>query len=234
MQRSSNASVFMFSQPDDGVVQFHEAALLQPDHWLELQRVVQRRVLRTTLRAVPSARTASSTNPMPTACSPGRAPAGSASMPPYASRATTEAASSDSSAGYPPKVGGARPPFSLERLHAPAGTRSLASTEARLVYRLPRPTPDGRTELRLSPLDLLERLARLRILAFLTDPPIVSAILLHLELHHEPPPISPARGPPQGDFLLDQTPALDPSEGEPAPGPRFARCPCSTSRCPTS
>lgn len=74
----------------------------------------------------------------------------------------------------------------------------------------------------------------MRILAFLTDPPIVSAILLHLELHHEPPPISPARGPPQGDFLLDQTPALDPSEGEPAPGPRFARCPCSTSRCPTS
>ncbi len=54
------------------------------------------------------------------------------------------------------------------------------------------------------------------ILAFLTDPPVVSAILLHLELPHRPPPISPARGPPQGDFL-DQTPAFDPDEGGPAP-----------------
>ena len=35
--------------------------------------------------------------------------------------------------------------------------------------------------------------------------------------HHEPPLISPARGPPQGDFL-DQTPAFDPSEAEPIPG----------------
>ena len=32
---------------------------------------------------------------------------------------------------------------------------------ARLVYRLPKPAPDGRTELLLSPLQLLERLARL-------------------------------------------------------------------------
>jgi hypothetical protein len=55
------------------------------------------------------------------------------------------------------------------------------------------------------------------ILAFLTDPPVVSAILLHLELPHRPPPISPARGPPQGDFLLDQTPAFDPADAEPIP-----------------
>lgn len=40
---------------------------------------------------------------------------------------------------------------------------------------------------------------------FLTDPPVVSSILLHLALHHLPPPLSPARGPPQGDFLLDQS-----------------------------
>jgi hypothetical protein len=51
----------------------------------------------------------------------------------------------------------------------------------------------------------------------LTDPPVVSAILLHLELPHKPPPISPARGPPQGDFLLDQTPAFDLAHGEPIP-----------------
>ena len=46
---------------------------------------------------------------------------------------------------------------------------------------------------------------QMRILAFLTDPPTVAAILVHLEMPHTPPPISPARGPPQGDFLLDQT-----------------------------
>ncbi|MDA0330300.1 MAG: IS91 family transposase, partial [Gemmatimonadetes bacterium] len=41
----------------------------------------------------------------------------------------------------------------------------------------------------------------MRILAFLTDPPVVSAILLHLDLPHKPPPLSPARGPPQSDLL---------------------------------
>ena len=61
----------------------------------------------------------------------------------------------------------------------------------------------------------------MRILSFLTDPivtdPIVVvAILEHLELPHTPPPISPARGPPQRDFL-DQTPAFDPTEAEPVP-----------------
>jgi hypothetical protein len=58
---------------------------------------------------------------------------------------------------------------------------------------------------------------QMRVLAFLTDPPVVAAILLHLELPHLPPPISAARGPPQGDFLLDQTPAFDPGGAEPLP-----------------
>ncbi len=57
---------------------------------------------------------------------------------------------------------------------------------------------------------------QMRILAFITDPIVVTAILLHLELPHEPPLVSPARGPPQGDFL-DQTPAFDPTEAEPIP-----------------
>ena len=62
----------------------------------------------------------------------------------------------------------------------------------------------------------------MRILAFLTDPPVVTAILVHLELPNEPPLISPARGPGHraesvvGDFL-DQTPAFDPTEAEPVP-----------------
>ncbi|MHC4925689.1 MAG: transposase [Planctomycetota bacterium] len=53
----------------------------------------------------------------------------------------------------------ARPPFALERLHAPNGYASPSSPNARLLYRFPRPTPDGRTQILLSPLQLLERLA---------------------------------------------------------------------------
>jgi hypothetical protein len=219
----------------------------------------------------------------------------------------------------------ARPPFALHRLHAMGGNEALRSPEARLLYRLPGPTPDGRTVLLLSPLELLQRLAclvppprvhrhrhhgvlapnarlrpqvialregeledgppvaddavessespeshatetspssarsarirwaqlvariyevlpllcpscggQMRILAFLTDPPVVRSILVHLDLPHRPPPVAPARGPPQGDFLLDQSPdhasrgALDLTKAESAPafdfdqsGPEF-------------
>ena len=250
----------------------------------------------------------------------------------------------------------ARPPFALERLHALGSTPALASAESRLLYRFPKPDIHGRTELLLTPLELLEALskfvppprvhrhryhgvlapnarlrphvvalgrpeaptpegdftaaaparataaepaperasparaerpqgrfreadhavyprddrgsprrgdrrsirwavllariydvlpllcpacgAEMRILAFLTDPPVVSAILLHLEsgpprnaciawgegLHHKPPPLSPARGPPQSDLLtgfLDQTSAFDPAEPEPVPDLEF-------------
>jgi hypothetical protein len=58
---------------------------------------------------------------------------------------------------------------------------------------------------------------QMKILAFPTDPPVVFAILEHLMLAHAPPPISPARGPPQGDFLLDQSPDFDPIQAEPVP-----------------
>ena len=208
---------------------------------------------------------------------------GSASTPPCASRARTAPASSGSSAGHPPTVGRARPPFALERLHAFGDAASLASPDGRLLYRFPKPDVNGRTELLLTPLELLERLARfvppprvhrhryhgvlaphaqlrprvvaigrperrpeapeldgdadspglppepgpapasparirwavllariywvlplmcpacggeMRILAFLTDPPVVCAILLHLELPHRPPTLAPARAPP--------------------------------------
>ncbi len=47
----------------------------------------------------------------------------------------------------------ARPPFALERL--------AAIDAQRLIYRLPKPGPDGRTELILSPLELIQRLAAL-------------------------------------------------------------------------
>ena len=36
----------VFARDADGEVRFHEAALLQSEHWHELQHVVQRRVLR--------------------------------------------------------------------------------------------------------------------------------------------------------------------------------------------
>jgi hypothetical protein len=47
----------------------------------------------------------------------------------------------------------ARPPFALERLEQRAHDQ--------LVYRFVKPQPDGRTELRLTPLELLDRLAAL-------------------------------------------------------------------------
>ena len=37
----------------------------------------------------------------------------------------------------------------------------LHSPDARLIYALPRPAHDGRTAIRVSPLELLDRLARL-------------------------------------------------------------------------
>lgn len=54
----------------------------------------------------------------------------------------------------------ARPPFALERLHALGSTPSLTSPESRLVYRFPKPDIHGRTEVLLTPLELLEALAK--------------------------------------------------------------------------
>lgn len=56
---------------------------------------------------------------------------------------------------------------------------------------------------------------QLRNLAFLTDPPVVRSILVHLDLPDRPPPVTPARGPPHGDFLLDQSAAFDLTKAEP-------------------
>ena len=65
----------------------------------------------------------------------------------------------------------------------------------------------------------------MRILAFLTAAEPVDALLRHLGLPATPPPLSPARGPPQHDLAfdaehgldIDQTPAFDPAESEPGP-----------------
>jgi hypothetical protein len=68
-------------------------------------------------------------------------------MPRSALRPGTEPGESDCCDTVPD------PPFALERLQA-IGTE-------RLVYHLPKPEPDGRTPLTLTPLELIDRLAAL-------------------------------------------------------------------------
>ena len=75
----------------------------------------------------------------------------------------------------------ARPPFALERLEQ--------LPEGQIVYRFPRPQPDGGTELRLTPLELIERLAAL----ILRIPP------LSLELASAPAVARGDRRPAAGD-----------------------------------
>jgi len=55
----------------------------------------------------------------------------------------------------------ARPPFALHRLRPESSRVPLRSPDARLIHELPRPAQDGRTAIRVSPLELLDRLARL-------------------------------------------------------------------------
>ncbi len=86
-------------------------------------------------------------------CAHGRGWVGFPSTHRSASRARTERVSSGSFATV---LGG---PLALERLHAPAGIEALSSPEARLIDRLPEPNRHGREMLRLTPLELLERLA---------------------------------------------------------------------------
>ena len=57
----------------------------------------------------------------------------------------------------------------------------------------------------------------MRIIAFLTDSSTVQAILLHLNLLHRPPPVAPARGPPQAELSFDPTSDFDPTDPVPIP-----------------
>jgi hypothetical protein len=56
------------------------------------------------------------------------------------------------------------------------------------------------------------------VIAFITDPPVVQRILAHLDLPTTPPPIAPARGPPQTelDGRLDDSCADPPASDWPA------------------
>jgi hypothetical protein len=62
----------------------------------------------------------------------------------------------------------------------------------------------------------------MRIVSFLTDPPVVRQILEHLDLPVRPPPLAPARGPPQHQLLsvdppspFDLGPAASASDRDP-------------------
>ena len=61
----------------------------------------------------------------------------------------------------------------------------------------------------------------MRVVAFLTDPPTVATILRHVGLPPHPPPLAPARAPPQAELAFDQTAAFDPSDGEDGPDFEF-------------
>jgi hypothetical protein len=61
----------------------------------------------------------------------------------------------------------------------------------------------------------------MRIISFITLPSTVQDILLHLDLPHRPPRVSPARGPPQAELHLDQSPAFDLAAPEPIPEYEF-------------
>jgi hypothetical protein len=279
-----------------GGVEFHEASGLTSEHWLRLERTVQKRVLRAFLKRGLIEEDAVQ-DMLTWQVSGGFSVDASVRI------------EGDDRVGIERLVRYcARGPLALERLHALDGTASLASPNARLVYFLPAPDPDGRTEIRLTPLELLDRLARLvppprihrhryhgalapnarlrsavvtlgrpvaaevappadllsgadspraepvpeprigasaripwahllariyevlpvlcpvchgemRVIAFLTDPPVVRGILRHLGISDRPPALTPARAPPQAEFEFDQTPALDSTLAD--PGPEF-------------
>jgi hypothetical protein len=293
----------VFSKDDGDEIQFHEAYELTTEHIRQVESVLQRRVLRYFRRQ-------GLLDELDAAGMLTWQGSGGFSVDASVRIEAEDRAGIERLVRYC-----ARPPFALERLHALGSTPALTSPESRLLYRFPKPDIHGRTEVLLTPLELLEALAKfippprvhrhryhgvlapnarlrphvvalgrpeaptaegdftaaapalataaepaperasparirwavllariydvlpllcpacgadMRILAFLTDPPVVSAILLHLDLPNKPPPLSPARGPPQSDLLtglLDQTPAFDPTEPEPVPDFDFDQSP---------
>jgi hypothetical protein len=112
-------------------------------------------------------------------------------------------------------AGGAPDDPPVQLAHTDPARRAARSRWARLIARV----------YEASPLRCPNCSAEMRILAFLTDPPVIVAILRHLDLPSVPPALAPARGPPQPDLpldseapdYLDQTPAFDAAEPDPIP-----------------
>lgn len=139
----------VFSESEEGGMEFHEASELEVRHWQELQRTVQKRVLRYFRRH--DLLDESATTNMLTWQGTGG----------FSIDASVRIEGHDRHGLERLVRYCARPPFALHRLHAIGGNEALTAPDAQLLYRLPGPTPDGRTVLVLSPLELLQRLARL-------------------------------------------------------------------------
>jgi len=93
----------------------------------------------------------------------------------------------------PAAVRAGHPRAAWVRLHALGSTPSLASPESRLLYRFPKPDIHGRTEVLLTPLELLDALA-----GKLTDygrphAPRVRLDELPRKPGHQPGALTPAR-----------------------------------------
>jgi hypothetical protein len=134
-----------------GGVEFHKASGLTPEHWRHLERTVQKRVIRAFRKRELLEEDAA--RDMLTWQASGRllAPAVLGVF--------------DGSVDASVRIEGndrigierlvrycANDPLAFERLHALDGTASLASPEARLIYRLPAPDPGSRESQRVPPL----------------------------------------------------------------------------------
>ena len=148
----------VFSKADDSEIAFHEAHDLTPDRIAQVESVVQKRVLRYFRRQglldeVDAAG-------MLTWQGSGGFFALRAQVPSAFSVDASVRIEAEDRAGIERLVRYcARPPFALERLRALGSTPSLASPESRLIYRFPKPDIHGRTELQLTPLELLDAIA---------------------------------------------------------------------------
>jgi hypothetical protein len=131
----------VFAPGEDGQVHFSEAGALTPEDLAAVQQQVRARVLRWLARA-------GHLDPADARDMAGWDHGGGFSLDASVRIDAAHRAGLERLLRYC-----ARPPFALERLE------QLAHDQ--VIYRFPRPQPDGRTELRLTPLELIERLAAL-------------------------------------------------------------------------
>jgi hypothetical protein len=131
----------VFAVGEDGQVHFAEAAALTPEDLAAVQQQVRARVLRWFARA-------GTLDPADAQDMAGWHHGGGFSLDASIRIEGPDRAGLERLLRYC-----ARPPFALERLEQVADNQ--------LVYRFPKPQPDGSTQLRLTPLELIERLAAL-------------------------------------------------------------------------
>ena len=137
----------VFGEAGGSEVSFHEASDLTPDHIRQVESALQRRVLRYFRRQ-------ELLDELDAAGMLTWQGSGGFSVDASVRIEGEDRAGIERLARYC-----ARPPFALERPHALDSAPALASPESRLLYRFPKPDVNGRTELLLTPLELLEALA---------------------------------------------------------------------------